>query len=515
MIKKHRVVQRRTNFDGVDGIPKLNIKQTVLVGLSFMSITGLWFFFNSAVPPILRQQFDLSGTQIGLVMGLNALFGLMLSPLVGLLSDRTRTRFGRRLPYILGGAIAGGVAFILMPFGIDTGQLWVFMIILVIAVFAVMFFRTPAVALMPDVTLKPHRTVGNGIINVMGVLGGLIGMILFMLINTDTRVGEDGTYTFTYMIMDNRVTIAFVLVGALIIMANLVLFITIRENKLVEKRERLQEELGLIEEESGLEKGSGLSKEQKVGLALLLGSVFLWFMAYNAIETWYTTYAFYVLDFDAAGAGFGMIFALAFGFMAFIPASILAVKIGRKRAVMLGILIMLAGIAIVPFITYEIRFLIYLPMALVGIGWATINASSFVMVVELSKNANLGRFVGIYYVASMSAQAITPFLSGLLSDIVENQTGSLETGLRAVFIYAGIFMALAFIVMIFAKYGNTYKLEDCVVEGSEEDTAFSEQGLESEQGIGISEQPFSEQHSAVSGQGLENDTTEISEQGLE
>jgi len=442
---------------GEGPLPKLNVKQTVIVGLSFMSITGLWFFFNSVVPPILEGHFGLSGVMTGFIVALNAIFGLVLSPFVGWLSDRTKSRFGRRLPYILGGAIVGGISLALMPLGFDA--LWLFIVILIITVFAVMSFRTPAVALMPDVTLKPHRTVGNGIINVMGVIGGLIGMIIFMVfINTEPH--PDEPYR-NLIVLDDMATVAFIFVGALLIIANTILFFVIKENRLVKKREALQGELGLIEEEAG-GKGEKLPRGKLIGVALLLVSVFLWFMAYNAVETWYTTYAFNVLGFSPGAAGMGMIFSLAFGFMAFIPASILAVKIGRKRAVMIGVLIKLAGLISISFITQYTAFIVYLPMALVGIGWATINASSFVMVVELSKNANLGRFVGIYYVASMSAQAITPMLSGLLRDVVYARTGDFNLGLRSVFVYAAVFMVLAFVTMIFAKYGNTYRLEEKV-----------------------------------------------------
>ena len=422
-----------------------------------MSITGLWFFFNSTIPPILEGHFGLSAAMTGFIVALNAIFGLFLSPFVGWLSDRTRSRFGRRLPYIFGGALVGGISLALMPLGFDT--LWLFVVILIITVFAVMAFRTPAVALMPDVTLKPHRTVGNGIINVMGVIGGLAGMIIFMIFIT-TESHPDHPYR-NLIVLDNMATIAFVAVGGLIIISNGILFFVVNENRLVRKREKLQEELGLIEEEAG-GKGEKFSRGQLIGIGLLLASVFLWFMAYNAVETWYTTYAFNVLGFSPEAAGMGMIFSLAFGFMAFIPASILAVKIGRKRAVMIGVLIKMTGLISIYFVTADTAFVVYVPMALVGIGWATINASSFVMVVELSKNANLGRFVGIYYVASMSAQAITPVLSGLLRDIVYARTGDFNLGLRSVFMYAAVFMGLAFVTMIFAKYGNTYKLEEKV-----------------------------------------------------
>jgi MFS family permease len=324
-----------------------------------------------------------------------------------------------------------------------------------------MAFRTPAVALMPDVTLKPHRTLGNGIINVMGVIGGLTGMVIFMVfITTESHPTEPYR---NLIVLDNMATAAFIFVGALLIVSNVILFLVIKENRLVKKREELQIELGLMEEEAG-GKGEKLSKGQLISIGLLLVSIFFWFIAYNAIETWYTTYAFNVLEFSPGAAGMGMIFSLAFGFIAFIPASMLAVKIGRKRAVMTGILIKLTGLLTIFFITPETSFIVYVPMALVGIGWATINASSFVMVVELSKNANLGRFVGLYYVASMSAQAITPMLSGLLRDIVCANTGSYSMGLRSVFIYSAVFMTLALITMTFTKHGNTYKLEDKVAK---------------------------------------------------
>jgi MFS family permease len=456
-------------------IPKLNIKRTIIIGFAFMSISGLWYFYNNTIPLILKDFFGWeSKTLIGVVMALNAWFGLFMLPLFGYLSDKTKTRFGKRLPFILGGALVGGISVALIPFlgvGNPDSVFW-FILILVFAILGLMSFRTPAVALMPDVTLKPHRGMANAIINIMGVVGGLIAMVVMMFLGTTTTDASGAKHI---DITDMKTKLGFVIIAALIIIPNIILFFTVKENKLVAEHHELQKQLNVVEEEDN--KDAKLPKDKLIGLGFLLASVFLWFMAYNALETWYSTYALTVLHLDLSSAANAMMISMIFGFIAFIPASAMALKFGRKKAVMAGILIMIAGLVCICFAAFA-PFLFYVAMAVVGAGWATINASSFTMIVELAKNGNVGRYTGIYYTASYAAQSITPFLSGAVSDIVTAGGGSEESGLVGIFVYAIVFMALAFVTMFFAKYGNTYKLGAVVKETGNETEAVNNEAEE-------------------------------------
>jgi MFS family permease len=309
------------------------------------------------------------------------------------------------------------------------GVLVVFMVVLFIALVAMATFRSPAVALMPDVIIKPLRSKANAIINLMGTVGGLVVLVFLMIFKLDKL---------SYV----NYTPAFVVVGALMIVFLGIFLWKVKEPKLVKEKEAEEQKYGLVEEEAPKDVKEELSREKKISLYLILGSVFLWFFGYNAVTTKFADYAPKVLE-----MGYTLPLMVAYGtaLVAFIPIGILATKIGRRKTILIGITILTICFGVAVFLTPKVAWRMYGIFGLTGIGWATINVNSYPMVVELSKNANVGKYTGYYYTFSMAAQILTPILSGLLMDSV---------GRKALFPYAAVFVALAFITMFMVKHGD-------------------------------------------------------------
>lgn len=308
----------------------------------------------------------------------------------------------------------------------------VFVVVLFIALVSMATFRSPAVALMPDVIIKPLRSKANAIINLMGTFGGILSIVLLTVFALDKKSYVDYTP-------------AFVSVGILMIVLLAIFLWKVKEPKLVEEKIAEDIKYGLTEEDEAKEKNESieeLSKEKQRSLFLILISVFLWFIGYNAVTTKLSDYAPKVL-----GMGFSLPLLIAQGaaLAAFIPIGIIATKIGRRKTILIGITLLTVCFGSVFFITESTSFFMYLIFALTGIGWATINVNSYPMVVELSKGSNVGKYTGYYYTFSMAAQILTPILSGILMDAL---------GRKILFPYAALFVGAAFITMFFVKHGD-------------------------------------------------------------
>ncbi len=321
----------------------------------------------------------------------------------------------------------------------------IFIIVLFVALVAMAVFRSPAVALMPDVVIKPLRSKANAIINLMGTVGGLVILVMLMIFKLDKL---------SYV----NYTPAFISVGILMLLFLGIFLWKVKEPKLVKEKEDEEVKFGLVEEEEPAGAKEDLSKEKKISLYLILGSVFLWFFGYNAVTSKFADYAPKVLE-----MGYSMPLMVAYGtaLIAFIPIGILATKIGRRKTILIGITILTTCFAVAVFLTPSVAWLMYGIFGLTGIGWATINVNSYPMVVELSKNSNVGKYTGYYYTFSMAAQILTPILSGMLMDAV---------GRKALFPYAAVFVGIAFITMFLVKHGDaqaptkTSKLENFDVD---------------------------------------------------
>lgn len=562
---------------------KLNYKKTIFVGFAFFLICAFWQAYDSIVPMMLVNKFGLNQTLSGVIMSLDNIIALFMLPLFGALSDKTKSKFGRRTPYVVLGTIVAACSFFCLTFA-DNAQLaklnvkdggefysqlfednysitnaeygaftntsvpkelkikdyaanvvfnknydeltdaqktevkewytgineeylkdhaaretvygyrggkyfelqveqngkttvykdeegnivdksyvknaytnlvnpalnkyaWkqtasnpvplvLFGLLLLLTLIAMATFRSPAVALMPDVTVKPLRSQGNAIINLMGTAGGMLVLVLGIVFKTGKTFNQLMSYT------------GFIgAVCALMIVGLLAFIWKVREPKWVDEMRQDTVKYGFetAEEEKADEGNRKLTKSEFVSLILILASVALWYIGYNAVTSKYSLYATNVLHKDYNTT---LLIAQAAAIISYVPVGFLAQKIGRKKSILIGVGLLASAFFGATFMNANSSvILLDVLFALAGIGWATINVNSFPMVVELASGGNVGKFTGYYYTASMAAQIVTPILSGAVMDLF----GSM----RPLFYYATIFVAIAFITMLFVKHGDS------------------------------------------------------------
>ena len=314
----------------------------------------------------------------------------------------------------------------------NSTELILFVVLLLVVLVAMSTFRSPAVALMPDVTIKPLRSKANAIINLMGTAGGILVLLLGIVFSTSAVQNSMMSYTVYYSV------IAGIMLTALVIF-----LLTVREKKWSAEMREDSIRLGIEEEMEDTSAKRGLSGSEKRSLIFILLSIALWYFGYNAVTSKYSVYASKILDKDYNTT---MLLAQAAAIVAYLPAGMVASKIGRKKTIMGGVVMLSAAFAAAAFMRASSpTLLMNVLFILAGIGWATINVNSFPMVVEMCSGSDIGKYTGYYYTASMTAQIITPMFSGYLMDNVA------ETVL---FPYAAIFAALAFVTMAFVKHGD-------------------------------------------------------------
>lgn len=428
---------------------KLSYKRTVFVGLAFFAITMFWQVYDNLVPVILKETFSLKHAVIGIVMALDNVLALFLLPLFGALSDRTKTRWGKRTPYIVCGTVLAAMTFVFAGLMAVKSNFIGFLVTLGLVLVFMGTYRSPAVALMPDVTVKPLRSRANAVINLMGAVGGLISLGLIALLLSDART--------------EYLTI-FSVVAGIMIVSLVVFLIFVREPKFAKEMEEYQKQLGIEEETVSTEKEiGGLEKNKWKSMLFLLASVFLWYMSYNAVTSMFANYASSVWNVGGGEFTMPLMVAQAAAIASYIPVGLLAARIGRRKCILIGVACMVGSFVAAFFFGTNLFIKIDLsggvynnPMfyvmciffALCGVGWATINVNSYPMVVEMSRGANVGRFTGYYYTASMAAQIVTPVLAGVFMDIDE----------RTLFVYATVFVALALVTMLFVRHGDVKPL---------------------------------------------------------
>lgn len=428
---------------------KLNNKRTILVGLAFLSICAFWQMYDNLVPLILKGTFHMDESLTGAIMAADNILALFLLPLFGGLSDKREPgRLGRRTPFILAGTAGAVILMNLLPI-LDNSyferassfKLVSFVIVLGLLLIAMGTYRSPAVALMPDVTPKPLRSKGNAIINLMGAVGGVlylgISVILYPASKTRGLVHVD------YQPL-------FIIVSAIMVLAVVVLLVTIREPQLAEENRALEKkhpEWNLAEDD-----GSGsevLPTPVKKSLIFLLASIALWDVGYNGVTTWFSTYVDQVMGEGIGGTNTCLMVATVGAIVSYIPIGVVASKFGRKRTIQAGVILLascfLAGYLMTAH-SSSITPLMYVAFALVGLAWAAINVNSLPMVVEMCKGSDVGKFTGYYYTASMAAQVITPVLAGTLMK---------EISYQILFPYAAFFVAMSFVTMLFVYHGDS------------------------------------------------------------
>ena len=497
---------------------KLNYKRTILVGFAFFLISAFWQAYDATIPVILTNKFGMSQTWSGVVMALDNILAVFMLPIFGALSDKCRSRHGRRTPFITIGTIIAAVTIMCLAFAdnaqfknienvaqIDSpaaletvydaksntelmtpdgtkfiledkltkeefaaikstdkyaegeenlytnyvvparqsyisdvtaknpANLFIFIAFLLAVLIAMALFRSPAVALMPDVTIKPLRSKANAVINLMGTAGGIIVLVLGIVFATSAVKNSFMNY-FTF----------YGVVAGLMIAALAIFLLTVREVKWVSEQQEESLRLGIEEKAEEVGEKRGLSRKEKISLIFILASIALWYIGYNAITSKYSIYAQRVLEMDYNST---LLLAQAAAIVSYLPAGMVASKIGRKKTIMAGVVMLTGAFLGASFMRAGSPTLIMnVFFVLAGVAWATINVNSFPMVVEMCSGSDVGKYTGFYYTASMAAQIVTPMLSGLLMD---------NFGMTTLFPYATVFVALAFVTMSFVRHGDS------------------------------------------------------------
>lgn len=408
---------------------KLNYKRTFLVGLAFLSICAFWQMYDNIVPLILQGTFHLNETLTGAIMAADNVLAVFLLPLLGSLSDKVDTRWGKRTPFIVVGTVLAVVLMMLLPHADKTGNFVLFVISLFFLLIAMGLYRSPAVALMPDLTPKPLRSQANAIINLMGAVGGIYTLILISLL---LKGGDKPDYT-----------PVFLGVALLMVVSVVLLVLTVREKKLAQEvaKANLEEE---TEEEQKADKTGELTPGVKRSLTMILISIFLWFTAYNAVTTAFSRYARTVWGMEGGGFANCLMVATVAAIISYIPIGVISAKVGRKNTIMGGLVLMLISFFAAIFFT-EYHVVINLGFALIGMGWAAVSVNSLPMVVEMCSSEDVGKYTGLYYTFSMSAQIVTPILSGAFLQYVSYRT---------LFPYACVFTVAAMITMSMVHHGD-------------------------------------------------------------
>ena len=501
---------------------KLNYKRTILVGFAFFLISAFWQAYDATIPVILTNKFGMSQTWSGVIMALDNILAVFMLPVFGALSDKCRTRYGKRTPFITIGTTIAAVVIICLSF-VDNAQLQnisavstiddpaaleviydtqadaelltpegdtvvlrdafakeafvsirckitdpatgktitnpdytnyvaparqayaaaktaenttpliLFVALLLLVLVSMATFRSPAVALMPDVTMKPLRSKANAIINLMGTAGGILVLVLGIVFSTSAVQNALMSYTVYYTV------IAAIMLGALTIF-----LCTVREPKWAAEMAADSVKYGIEEEAADEGEKRGLTAAEKRSLLLILASIALWYFGYNAVTSKYAVYAGNILDKDYNTT---MLLAKAAAIIAYVPAGNVASRIGRKKTILAGVVMLCTSFTVAAFMRASSpTWMMNAMFALAGVAWATINVNSFPMVVEMCSGADIGKYTGFYYTASMSAQIATPMLSGFLMD---------KMGMTVLFPYAAIFVALAFVTMSLVRHGDS------------------------------------------------------------
>ena len=377
---------------------KFNFGKTFLLGLGFFGVSVIWSVYNAFVPIFLADRFLVAAGFIGFFMTLDNIAALLIQPAVGAWSDRLRTPLGRRIPFIIIGAPLAALAFILLPV---SKSLILFFLAATLLLLSMAVWRTPVVALMPDITPSKHRSQANGIINFMGGIGAIIAFL-----------GGSALYKM-------NPNYPFLLGSGLVAISALLVFLFIKEPKVMtEKAEEtptLKESINFI-----------LHDSDKSALRILF-AIFFWFIAYNGIEAFFTLYARNHLGMAEAD-GARLLGQLSLFFVLFsLPSGYIGAAFGRRRTIMTGIILMAACVALMYFLPAstlatlitklpvlgEVPIVGIILMA-AGISWALININSLPMVVDMTESSRIGTYTGLYYLFSTLAAILGPIMYGLI-----------------------------------------------------------------------------------------------------
>lgn len=419
---------------------KLNYKRTFLVGFAFLSICAFWQMYDTVIPLILRDTYHMADGPAGIIMSLDNIVALFLLPLFGALSDKV----GRRIPFIIGGTITAVLLMMVIPILDSTYGVWsattstiIFIIVLGALLLAMGSYRSPAVALMPDVTPKPVRSKGNAIINLMGAVGGAFTLVVMRFLVLKLA---DGRSDYLYL---------FVAVGVLMVLAALTVAVFVPERKLVQQMKDINYGVSEEEDQSKSIEVDGKQKlppEVRRSLILILATITLWFLGYNAVTTAFSKYATKMWSSGLNNVSSCLLVATASAIISYVPIGFLASRIGRKKTIIIGLIIATACFIFGAVGAKTFSPMLYVMFAAIGFAQAAVTVNTFPMVWEISRFGNVGKYTGFYYTCSMAAQVVTPIVSGYLLQYV---------GYNTLFPYAAVFVALAIIPVALTKYGDS------------------------------------------------------------
>ena len=410
---------------------KFNYGRIFLLGFGFFGVSVIWSVYNAFVPLFLANKFNLEPALIGFFMTLDNIAALFIQPAVGAWSDRLRTPIGRRMPFILIGAPIGALAFGLIPLA---AVLPLFVACTTTLLLSMALWRTPVVALMPDITPSPFRSQANGIINFMGGVGSIIAFLLGA-----SLYEKDPAYPFW-------------LGSGLVILAAVLVFVLIREPK--EYMDEAQAKPGLL---ASLQQV--LQDNERSALLMLL-AIFSWFIAYNAVEAFFTLYAVNHLGLAEAD-GSRLLGQMSLLFVIFaIPAGYIGSRIGRRVTIMTGVALMallMFGMYFIPTATLTIQLtrlpvvgvvpVVGLILMFAGFSWSLVNINSLPMVVDMTETARVGTYTGLYYLFSTLAAIAGPNINGWIVQLTNKNY-------QNVMIVGPIFMLLAFVFMSRVRRGE-------------------------------------------------------------
>lgn len=422
---------------------KFSYPKTFLLGFGFFGVSVIWSVYNAYVPLMLDGKYGLTAGWIGFFMVLDNIAALMIQPPLGVFSDRLRTPLGRRLPFVLLGAPFGAIAFGFIPL---TSALPLFLMSCVILLLSMAIWRTPIVALMPDITPSRFRSQANGVINLMGGLGAVLSFAVGAKL-----YAMDPAY-------------AFWMGSGLVLISALLVLIFIREpREYVAKKIHLVEMKGEQgEEKSVFDNIKDVFNQADKSASRILLAILFWFLSYNAVEAFFTLYGVKHLGLEAADSGFQLTYISLIFLIFAIPSGYIAAKFGRRRTIMTGISIMAFCILLMYFLPAAMLaksfasimgFGVYpvsLVLMLAGIGWALININSLPMVVDMTDDDHIGTYTGLYYFASQTAAIFGPVAFGGIIELGGNDY-------RLMMLLSPIFLVFAFVMMLGVRRGEAQK----------------------------------------------------------
>jgi len=418
---------------------RLNYGKTFLLGFGFFGVSIIWGVYNAFVPVFLSEKFHLAPAFVGFFMTLDNIAALFIQPPVGAWSDKLRTPLGRRIPFILIGAPITALAFGLIPMA---AVLPLFVACTSTLLLSAALWRTPVVALMPDITPSAFRSQANGVINFMGGIGTIIAL----------QTGG--------MLYKMSPSFPFWLGSGLVLIAALIVYLFIKEPKEYEQGEAQPGMFASLREV--------VNDEDKSGLRILL-AIFFWFIGFSAVETFFTLYAKNRLGLPV-GDGATLLSVLPLFFVLFaIPSGYIASKIGRRTTISIGLITLiimmillyitppdalLTGIAPLPLVGIPLveggaRMLTLAGVLLIigGIAWSFVNINSLPMIVDLTNAARIGTFTGLYYLFSTLSAIIGPNLNGWAIQLTNNNY-------NIIMALAPIFFLVALVMMSGVKRGE-------------------------------------------------------------